>query len=170
MTDRGITGYGQVVRQAHHERVLCYGRIRLLADFAPTHQGNRILTRATQATVVPAKAGIQEIPRKRAFRLPRILDSGLRRNDGFMLRLIGARIGFVAGRGGFVTRPASKAKKCRKTGVSWLTGSCPPSQGGLQTRPYNPPEPVRVSTTNKCWEYPFRGIPILTPRSFLLDE
>ena len=38
----------------------------------------------TEDTVVPAKAGIQEIPRKRAGRLPRILDSGFRRNDGFM--------------------------------------------------------------------------------------
>ena len=35
-------------------------------------------------TVVPAKAGIQEIPRKRVCRLPRILDSGFRRNDGFV--------------------------------------------------------------------------------------
>ena len=38
-------------------------------------------------TVVPAKAGIQEIPRKRAGRLPRVLDSGFRRNDGFVARL-----------------------------------------------------------------------------------
>ena len=38
--------------------------------------GNLVLTRVTQATVVPAKAGIQEIPRKRASR-----------NDGFMMRL-----------------------------------------------------------------------------------
>ena len=41
---------------------------------------------ATQATVVPAKAGIQEILRKRACRLPSVLDSGFRRNDGFMRR------------------------------------------------------------------------------------
>ena len=71
-------------------------------------RGNRSITRATQDTtkntakdtiknaaddtdkdtpkdtVVPAKAGIQEIPRKRAGRLPRILDSGFRRNDGFV--------------------------------------------------------------------------------------
>ena len=51
--------------------------------------GNSVLIRATlatatQATVVPAKAGIQEIPRKRTIRLPRLLDSGFRRNDGFM--------------------------------------------------------------------------------------
>ena len=38
-----------------------------------------------QATVVPAKAGIQEIPRKRANRLSSFLDSGFRRNDGFMM-------------------------------------------------------------------------------------
>ena len=38
----------------------------------------------TEDTVVPAKAGIQEIPRKRVCRLPRILDSGFRRNDGFV--------------------------------------------------------------------------------------
>ena len=44
---------------------------------------------AAKVTVVPAKAGIQEIPRKRAGRLPSVLDSGFRRNDGFMLRLTG---------------------------------------------------------------------------------
>ena len=45
--------------------------------------------RHPQATVVPAKAGIQEIPRKRAGRLLRVLDSGFRRNDGFMMRCKG---------------------------------------------------------------------------------
>ena len=67
--------------------------LRVVLDTNTPLQVNRVSTKATQATVVPAKAGIQEIPRKRAFRLPRILDSGFRRNDGFMLRLIGARTG-----------------------------------------------------------------------------
>ena len=40
-----------------------------------------------EITVIPAKAGIQEIPRKRERRLPRVLDSGFRRNDGFMVRV-----------------------------------------------------------------------------------
>ena len=47
-------------------------------------QGNSVLTTAAHITVVPAKAGIQEIPQERASRLPRVLDSGFRRNDGFM--------------------------------------------------------------------------------------
>ena len=40
------------------------------------------LHRATAAAVVPAKAGIQEIPGERTSRLPKVLDSGFRRNDG----------------------------------------------------------------------------------------
>ncbi len=67
-----------MVRQAHHERIM----------EMPRFAGNHILTRAnraTYATVVPAKAGIQEIPRKRTGRLPGVLDSGFRRNDGFMM-------------------------------------------------------------------------------------
>ena len=48
-------------------------------------RGNSVLTTAAHITVVPAKAGIQEIPQERASRLPRVLDSGFRRNDGFML-------------------------------------------------------------------------------------
>ena len=48
-------------------------------------QGNSVLTTAVHITVVPAKAGIQEIPQERTSRLPRVLDSGFRRNDGFML-------------------------------------------------------------------------------------
>ena len=67
----------------------------------PAPQGNRLLTRTTQATqttVVPAKAGIQEIPGERTCQLLRILDSGFRRNDGS-----------VAGGStteGYVSRPA----------------------------------------------------------------
>ncbi len=37
---------------------------------------------ATTAPVVPAKAGIQEILGERTSRLPQVLDSGFRRNDG----------------------------------------------------------------------------------------
>ena len=37
---------------------------------------------ATAATVVPAKAGIQEIPGERTSRLPKVLDSGFCRDDG----------------------------------------------------------------------------------------
>ena len=67
-----------MVRQAIHERIM----------EMPRFAGNRISTganRATPATVVPAKAGIQEIPGKRTDRLPGVLDSGFRRNDGFMV-------------------------------------------------------------------------------------
>ena len=65
------------------ERNVSYDRdFRPFTPFRVTLGGNR----ATQATVVPAKAGIQEIPRKRAIRLQNILDSGFRRNDGFMRR------------------------------------------------------------------------------------
>ena len=42
--------------------------------------------------VVPAKAGIQEIPRKRTCRLLRVLDSGFRRNDGVITGMTGCRM------------------------------------------------------------------------------
>ena len=61
----------------------CYHPGNLVLPKQPGyHLVNRVIT---QATVVPAKAGIQEIPRKRAGRLPRVLDSGFRRNDGFII-------------------------------------------------------------------------------------
>ena len=62
--------------------------------------GQLRLNHINPATVVPAKAGIQEISRKRAGRLLRILDSGFRRNDGVMLRLPWLR---VARNDGFMT-------------------------------------------------------------------
>ena len=64
-----------MVRQAHHERTLL---------LTLTWQSSGLGDRATQATVVPAKAGIQEIHRKRTSRLPKVLDSGFRRNDGII--------------------------------------------------------------------------------------
>ena len=56
--------------------------------------GNLVLTRVTQATVVPAKAGIQEIPRKRASR-----------NDGFMMRLPGCRRAGIGAKSPKLTTP-----------------------------------------------------------------
>ena len=47
-----------MVRQAHHERIMEMPR------FAGNHTSTRA-NRATHATVVPAKAGIQEIPREK---------------------------------------------------------------------------------------------------------
>ena len=79
-----------MVRPAHHER-LCEANTPLILSLSKdgagwfdklTMSGRKQGNPATQATVVPAKAGIQEIPRKRAGRLPRVLDSGFRRNDG----------------------------------------------------------------------------------------
>ncbi len=118
-------------------------------------QGNRVLTRATpatQTTVVPAKAGIQEIPRKRAGRLQSVLDSGFRRNDGFIMRLPGvddilnagwySLPGHFPGRGGFLTRPGSGARICR----IWLhpfRKLAWPWHGGRVT---NPPLPMAMPT------------------------
>ena len=71
---------GSVLRQAQDERRGQGGEFRGNRHSHPKQP-------SLSTTVVPAKAGIQEIPRKRAGRLPRILDSGFRRNDGFMVRL-----------------------------------------------------------------------------------
>ena len=56
------------------------------AGYKPAHTRMEM---ATQVTVVPAKAGIQEILSERACRLPKVLDSGFRRNDGFMTGMAG---------------------------------------------------------------------------------
>ena len=108
-----------VVRQAHHERIkkypTCRVRVFSLASLRANtplilslskdklvvrqarheRQGNRVLTRATQTTVVPAKAGIQEILQEK--RMPATEDSGFRLsperrvydNDGFMTGMTG---------------------------------------------------------------------------------
>ena len=96
-----------VLRQAQDERRGQGGEFRGNRHWHPKQPP--LLT-----TVVPAKAGIQEIPRERAGRLPRILDSGFRQNDGFMVWLTWGLSGILTvcwyyhpRRGGFVTRPGS---------------------------------------------------------------
>ena len=56
-------------------------------------------------------------------------------------------------RGGFVTRPAFNGREMPENGCTIAGRGRRPNQGGLQTRPYHRPGPVRVSSTNKCWEY-----------------
>ncbi len=94
-------------------------------------------------TVVPAKAGIQEIPRKRACRLSRILDSGFRRNDGCLVLLS------APGRGGFLTRPGSGEEPVGKGIPVFRYSLAVERQCGLQTRPYRPIICVR-------WEYQYQ--------------
>ncbi len=61
-------------------------------------------------------------------------------------------LAFPRRRGGFVTRPGRKGKLGRRTDAAITEPSWPRNVGGLETRPYQPPEysvikPTRVENT-----------------------
>ena len=146
----------------------------------PVVVGNRVLTIATQATVVPAKAGIQEIPGERACRLPRVLDSGFRRNDGLVYGEIARPVlpdgGILNGigvpcpapvnrRGGFITRPGSGARVCRIRYDVSVAQTVLPLSPGRVTNPPLPADRVFRQDTNAWMRIPVldRGLPGVLP-------
>ena len=104
---------------------------------------------AIQATVVPAKAGIQEILREKS--VPATKNSGFRlspeRRVYGAIVLARCRAGYPyghslhlpaspPGRGGFITRPAFKSQDRPINRFAIVEPFLRPGQGGFETRPY----------------------------------
>ncbi len=123
----------------------------------PSTLGNHTLIKQPRQPSFRRKPESRKSSGKRSCRLPKVLDSGFRRNDGFMVRLpwqgVGADcpsgysphlLALPPGRGGFVTRPTFNDQDRPVNRFAIVEPFLRSGQGGFETRPY-PDESIILS-------------------------